>query len=157
MSDISLTDYSQLMRFFEKQVEWLGLPRNTGPVLTVLYLARYKDDAKMSIDDIADATHYSRSNVSLVVSQLETLGLIYGETDLSQTGRGRRRVLYSVDETEKTLIGLGVDIILDRLNDTIQHIDQLIEIYGSDSKFIAKMLKEFKKDAKGRQAKLLER
>jgi DNA-binding transcriptional regulator GbsR (MarR family) len=99
MTESSLRAYSRLIRFFEKQVEWLGLARNAGPVLAVLNLAKYKSNTRMSAEEISESTSYSRSSVGLILSQLEALGLVFGEADYTQTGRGRESLekLYEAD------------------------------------------------------------
>ena len=88
MSNLDLRAHNPLIRFFEKQAEWIGLSKNAGPVLAALYTAKYETGERVSLEDLADSTSYSRSNVSLILTQLEALGIAIGEIDYSQTGRG---------------------------------------------------------------------
>ncbi len=143
----SLEGYDHLVRFFEKQADWLGLPRNTGPVLASLYVAKYESDKKLSVDEICDFTHYSRSNVGLILSQLEALGLATGGADFQQSGRGRRRVLFTIDDSGSSLLSLGIRKMVDRLEDLVSQINVLMGIYGDDAPHIIRMLKNFKTDA----------
>ncbi len=143
----SLRAYSRLVRFFEKQVEWLGLARNAGSVLAMLYLAKYKTDTRMSAEEISEATSYSRSSVGLILSQLEALGLVFGEGDYTQTGRGRRRTLYTIEESGSSLASLIVKKTVDRLQSSIHEIESLEKLYGADASFVTQMLDDFKKEA----------
>ncbi len=154
MKQSTTDDYPDLVRFFEKQSDWLGLPRNTGPVLASLYVAKYESNERLSVDDICEFTNYSRSNVGLIISQLEALGLVYGAADYKQTGRGRRRILYSIDEEASSLISIGVKKMVDQLKEIVVNIDSLIELYSDDAPFIVKMLKELKKSAQDSHARL---
>ena len=154
MTETILKGYSPLLSFFEKQVEWLGLSKNTGLVLATLYVVKYESGRRLNIDEISNYTSYSRSNLGLIISQLEALGLIYGEADFGQTGRGRRRALYAISEDASSLIGLGVKKMIDRLEELLENINSLIELYDNDAPHIIKMLREFKKDAKENTVKL---
>ena len=147
MMESSLRAYGRLIRFFEKQVEWLGLARNAGPVLAVLYLAKYKTDTRMSAEEISESTSYSRSSVGLILSQLEAIGLVFGEADYTQTGRGRRRTLYTMEESGSSLASLIVKKTVDRLQESIHEIEALEKLYEADAPFIMQMLGDFKKEA----------
>jgi len=147
MMESSLRAYSRLVRFFEKQIEWLGLARNAGPVLAVLYLTKYKTDTRMSAEEISESTSYSRSSVGLILSQLEALGLVFGEADYTQTGRGRRRTLYAIEESGSSLAALIVKKTVDRLQESIHEIESLEKLYEADAPFVAQMLDDFKKEA----------
>jgi DNA-binding transcriptional regulator GbsR (MarR family) len=147
MMGSSLKAYSRLVRYFEKQVEWLGLARNAGPVLAVLYLAKYKTGSKMSAEEISESTSYSRSSVGLILSQLEALSLAFGEADYTQTGRGRRRTLYTIEESGSSLASLIVKKTVGRLQESIHEIESLEKLYGSDAPFVTQMLDDFRKEA----------
>ncbi len=146
MPGFNLQGFNPIVRLFEKQVEWLGLSRNAGQILAAIYIAKYRDNRKLNAEQIASATSYSRSNVGLILSQLEALGLIYGDMDFSQTGRGRRRILYSTEEGS-SLASLSIKKSIDRLEESIREIDSLLILYNSDSPDMTKMLKKFKKEA----------
>jgi DNA-binding transcriptional regulator GbsR (MarR family) len=146
MPGFNLKGYQPIVRLFEKQVEWLGLSRNAGPILAAIFISNYRDGRKLNAEQIAEATSYSRSNVGLIISQLEALGIIYGEIDFSQTGRGRRRILYSV-EKGSSLASLAIRKTADRLEESIREIDNLLVLFNSDVPEMTKMLKKFKKEA----------
>jgi len=146
MPGFNLNGYNQILHLFEKQVEWLGLSRNAGPILAAIYISKYRDGRKLNAEQIAKATNYSRSNVGLILSQLESLGLIYGDMDLSQTGRGRRRILYSV-EKGSSLASLSIKKTIDRLEESMREIDTLIALLNTDSPEMIKMLNKFKNEA----------
>ncbi|TFH01679.1 MAG: hypothetical protein E4H14_18370 [Candidatus Thorarchaeota archaeon] len=149
MEQLSLNRYGSLVRFFEKQVEWFGLPRNTGLVPTALYLNKYSSNAGYSIDDLCELTKYSRSNIGLILSQLEALGIVISNTDLAQSSRGRRRLMYSIDEDSGSLLSLGFKKIVDKLKGIIDSIDSIIEIYSSDDPQVVKMMTDIKQDTEG--------
>jgi DNA-binding transcriptional regulator GbsR (MarR family) len=132
-----------LVRFFEKIVEWLGLSRNAGSLLAVLYSEKYGDGERLSLEQLADATSYSRSNVTLILSQLEALGIVDGETDLSQTGRGRRRLLYRIREDVPSPFFLMLRTMDDRLRDSLGDIESLRRTLGSESAHLDRMLDDF--------------
>jgi DNA-binding transcriptional regulator GbsR (MarR family) len=146
MSTNNVGEMLPLVRFFEKIVEWLGLSRNAGSLLTVLYVEKYGDGRKLSLEELAEATSYSRSNVTLILSQLEALGIVEGETDLNQTGRGRRRILYSISDDVPSPIFLLVRTMEDRLRDSLGDIDGLRETLGAEIPHVDKMLVDFCKE-----------
>jgi DNA-binding transcriptional regulator GbsR (MarR family) len=147
MSEASLSKYGQLVRLFEKQAVWLGLSRNAGPVLVLLYLAKYSSDDKISVEEICGSTKYSRSNVGMILSQLEVLGLVQSETDFGQAGPGRRRILYTVDEDMSVLVALTIKKIADRLEELMGQIDSLLTLYKSNSPHIIRLLEDLREDA----------
>ncbi|TFG33929.1 hypothetical protein EU527_05975 [Candidatus Thorarchaeota archaeon] len=147
MSNFDLRAHSQLVRFFEKQAEWIGLAKNAGPILAALYVAKYEPGEKISLEDLSDLTRYSRSNVSLILTQLEALGIVYGEIDHSQTGRGRRRILYEIDERFTSLISLVVKTTILRLKETLSDIESLRKMEEHGLKRINEMLDDFQNEA----------
>lgn len=132
-----------LVRLFENLAEWLGLSRNSGSLLTVLYLEKYGDGQKLSLKDLAEATCYSRSNVTLILSQLETFGILQGEADLNQTGRGRRRILYSINDNAPSPIFLLIRKMEDRLRDSLGDMENLRQTLGAEVPHIDEMLDDF--------------
>ena len=79
-----------LTRLFEKVAKWIGLSTNAGPVLASLFVESYSTGNRLSSDEICKGTGYSRANAGLIISQLEALGVIEGQRDYDQTGRGRK-------------------------------------------------------------------
>ena len=155
MSDISLEGHGQLVRFFERQAQLLGLTRTTGLALAALYLAKYESGRKLTVDEVAKYTNYSRSNLGLILSQLEALGIVYSKADHKQAGRGRRRNLYTIDEDASSLIMLGIKTMMDRLSDLVSQIEYLMDVYENDAPHVLRMLQDFKKDASDNLEKLV--
>ena len=155
MSDAQITSHIQLTRFFEKLVSWLGLSENAGPVLAVMFLERYEKNEKLSAEEICVRTGYSRANTGLIISQLEALGIILGQRDYSQKGRGRRRVLYTLSKETPDLIDLGVKRLIDSLETMVKDVKNVQKIYeGGKKNTITKMLKSIQKEIENRINKL---
>ena len=148
MKTKNVEDIFPLVRFFEKLVEWLGLSRNAGSLLAVLYAERYRNHGRLSLEELAEATSYSRSNVTLILSQLEAIGIVEGETDLNQTGRGRRRILYQINDEVPSPISLLVRTMEDRLHDSLKDIDGLRDTLGAESPSIGRMLDDLESDVR---------
>ncbi len=148
MINIKSEKMTPIIRYFNKVVEWLGLSRNSGSILALLYLARYDIGAKLSLDEISKATQYSRSNVTLILTQLESLGLLDGETDITQAGRGRRRTLYSIADDVSSPISILVKQAHHRLLVNLQEIKSLSSSLGSENNPLTLMLEDFENETK---------
>ncbi len=148
MINIKSEKMTPIIRYFNKLVEWLGLSRNSGSILALLYLARYDTGAKFSLNEISKATHYSRSNVTLILTQLEFMGLISGETDITQAGRGRRRTLYSIADDVSSPISILLNQIHQRLLVNLQEIKSLSSSLGSENDSLTQMLEDFEDETK---------
>jgi DNA-binding transcriptional regulator GbsR (MarR family) len=148
MADINLDKMGPIVRYFNKMVDSLGLSRNSGSILALLYIEKYKTGETLNLDEIAEATSYSRSNVTLILSQLEAMGIVYGETDLSQTGRGRRRILYRLAEGVPSPISLMLKQMTDKLADNLDEIESLKESFGSEMPALMKMFLDFEEEVK---------
>jgi DNA-binding transcriptional regulator GbsR (MarR family) len=146
MADVNLDKIGPIVRYFNKMVESLGLSRNSGSILALLYLEKYETGDSLNLDEIAEATNYSRSNVTLILSQLEAMGIVYGETDMSQTGRGRRRILYQLKDGVPSPISLLLKQMKDKLNDNLNEIGSLKESFGKDMPALKKMLDDFEEE-----------
>jgi DNA-binding transcriptional regulator GbsR (MarR family) len=145
MIKISLKKYSHLVRYLERQAEWLGLARNAGPVIATLFLSKFGSGDRLSADDVAKVTGYSRNYVSIILSQLEALGVANGEMDHTQTGRGRRRILYEIDTTMSSIASLGVKKTIDHLHESLGEIRNLRDLYN-DNSGIGKLLESLEKE-----------
>ena len=148
MSKHKMSELAPVVRFFDKIVEWLGLSRNAGSILAAMYLEKYDTDEKLSLEEIADETKYSRSNVALNLSQLESMGFVYGEPDSSQTGRGRRRILYHLSDNMVSPFSWMIRILQDRLNNGLKDVNSLKDTYSTDSMVIDRMLIDFEEEMK---------
>ncbi len=147
MSHISLKSYPRFVSFFVNFSEWLGLQRNAGMALATLYIAKDTDSEKMSAEDIAQVTGYSRSNVSLVLSQLEALNLVASENDDAQTGRGRKRILYTVSKNVTSPISFAVSKIMGQLQELNTALTNIEDHPNDKPKSLMKTIDEFQKEA----------
>ena len=127
---------SPLTRLFEKLAIWVGLSENAAPVLMVLFIEKYRSDNRLSSEDICQATGYSRANAGLIISQLESIRIIEGQRDFSQTGRGRKRVLYRLSVDLDEFFELGFKGIFNQLENMMRDVTS---IQGSTSFFVEGM------------------
>ncbi|MGD9397795.1 MAG: hypothetical protein PVJ05_15270 [Candidatus Thorarchaeota archaeon] len=134
-----------ITRLFEKVAKWIGLSANAGPVLAALFMESYETGNRLSSDDICKATGYSRANAGLIISQLEALGVIEGQRDYDQTGRGRKRVLYSIDGDFGEIFNLGVMSLLDRLGAMMKDIQSIEDLRSGREDALKPMLRDIKK------------
>ncbi|MHA1965302.1 MAG: hypothetical protein ACW97G_12035 [Candidatus Thorarchaeota archaeon] len=134
-----------ITRLFEKVAKWIGLSTNAGPVLAALFMESYETGNRMSSDDLCKATGYSRANAGLIISQLEALGIIEGQRDYDQTGRGRKRVLYSIDGDFGEIFNLGVMSLLDRLGAMMKDIQSIEDLRSGREDALKPMLRDIKK------------
>jgi len=134
-----------ITRLFEKVAKWIGLSTNAGPVLAALFMESYETGNRMSSDDICKCTGYSRANAGLIISQLEALGVVVGQRDYDQTGRGRKRVLYAIDGNFGEIFNLGVMSLLDRLGAMLKDIHSVEDLRSGREDALKPMLKDIKK------------
>jgi DNA-binding transcriptional regulator GbsR (MarR family) len=134
-----------ITRLFEKVAKWIGLSANAGPVLAALFMESYETGNRMSSDDICKCTGYSRANAGLIISQLEALGVIEGQRDYDQTGRGRKRVLYAIDGSFGEIFNLGVMSLMDRLGAMMKDIRSIEDLRSGREDSLAPMLKDIRK------------
>ena len=134
-----------ILRLFERIARWIGLSPNAGPVLAALFIEHYNTGERMSSDDICHMTGYSRANAGLIISQLEALGVIEGQRDYDQTGRGRKRVLYTINGTFSSIFDLGIISIQDRLDAMLKDLNAIDSIDSYPKGSVAQLLKEIRK------------
>ena len=134
-----------ITRLFEKVSKWIGLSTNAGPVLAALFMERYGTDNRMSSDEICKVTGYSRANAGLIISQLEGLGVVEGQRDYDQTGRGRKRVLYAIDGSFSDIFNLGVMSLMDRLGAMMKDLATIEKIMNGREDTLAPMFEDIKK------------
>lgn len=134
-----------ITRLFEKVAKWIGISTNAGPVLAALFTEKYSTGNKMSSDEICKVTGYSRANAGLIISQLEALGVIEGQRDYDQTGRGRKRVLYSINGSFSEIFNLGVMSLVDRIGAMMKDIATVENIMNGRQDAISPMLEDIKK------------
>jgi len=143
-----------MTRLFEKVARWIGLSPNAGPVLAAFFLEQHSSEEKLSSDDICRMTGYSRANAGLIVSQLEALGVIDGQRDYDQTGRGRKRVLYTINGSFADIFELGIIGIHDRLNGIIRDLDTIENLDSSFKDSFGQLLKEIRKAVENQREEL---
>lgn len=143
-----------ITRLFEKVARWIGLSPNAGPVLAAFFLEQYNSGEKLSSDDICRITGYSRANAGLIISQLEALGVIDGQRDYDQTGRGRKRVLYTINGSFTDIFELGVVSIQDRLNGIVRDLDSIESLDSGFKKSFAQLLKEIRNAVEHRREEM---
>ncbi len=134
-----------ILRLFERISKWIGLSPNAGPVLAALFIEHYNSGERMSSDEICNMTGYSRANAGLIISQLEALGVIDGQRDYDQTGRGRKRVLYTINGTFSNIFDLGIISIQDRLDAMLKDLNAIDNIDSFPKGSVARLLKEIRK------------
>ena len=134
-----------MTRLFEKVAKWIGLSTNAGPVLAALFVESYSTGTRLSSDEICKVTGYSRANAGLIISQLEALGVIEGQRDYDQTGRGRKRVLYSIDGGFADIFNLGVKSLMDRLDAMMKDINTIENIMNGRDESLTPLLDDMKK------------
>jgi DNA-binding transcriptional regulator GbsR (MarR family) len=143
----------QLVRFFERFAKWIGLSENTGPVVAVLFKENFEGKNRLSADEIRRRTNYSRANTGLILTQLELMGIVDGQKDYGQKGRGRRRVLYSITKSTEELLNLGISRMDDGLNEMLSNLTALKSDFTSSSS-ATKMLKAIERDVKKTSKKI---
>ena len=155
MGEINGLIKGPVIRLFEKVARWIGLSPNAGPVLAAFFLERHNSEEKISSDDICRITGYSRANAGLIVSQLEALGVIDGQRDYDQTGRGRKRVLYTINGSFADIFEIGVLGIQDRLNGIIRDLDTIETLDSSFKNSFGLLLKEIRKAVENQKEEML--
>ena len=151
MGDYSGILKGPLTRLFEKLARWVGLSGNAGPVLAALFIEKYMNDGQLSSEDICSMTGYSRANAGLIISQLEGLGVIEGQRDYDQTGRGRKRVLYRIRGNFSDVFALGLRTMQDRLDSMSEDVDY---ITGIEDPQLGKMLKDMRKVIRSKKTEI---
>ncbi len=133
-----------LVRLFEKLSKWVGLSDSCAPALAALYTEKYRTNGTLCSGDICEVTGYSRANAGLVISQLETLGIVAGQRDLTQTGRGRKRVLYNVTSGLDQFFAMGVKTVASRMQAMLKDVGVLEEQYNTGDTRILNMLQDLR-------------
>lgn len=134
----------QVVRLFEKVATWVGLSSNAGPVLAALFLEKYRTGGRLSPEEICDLAGYSRANAGLIISQLEALGIVDGQRDYDQTGRGRKRILYTIQGEFSDVFALGLLAIQDRLETILKDISNLEDLVSDKSGPISILINDMK-------------
>lgn len=143
----SIKSHSKFVSFCIEAAEWIGLQRNAGIALATLYIVKGTELEKLSAEDISVITGYSRSNVSLVLSELEARGLVKSSTDSAQVGRGRKRILYSVQTGVISPMEFAVSQMMRRLNVFANELESIEGDRLADEANLQETVHEFKEEA----------
>ncbi len=103
----------------------LGLQKSAGAVLAALYASDFNSGARLSSTDISDATGLSRSMISMVLSQFESLGIIETYLDNSKKRGGRRTMLFSLRVGIHGLLRLGIQRYLEQVQRVLGDLEDL--------------------------------
>ncbi len=143
----SIKSHSKFVSFCVEAAEWIGLQRNAGIALATLYIVKGTEFEKLSAEDIARITGYSRSNVSLVLSELEARGLAKSSTDSTQIGRGRKRILYSVESGVVSPVEFAVSRMMKQMYEFSDELETIEEELIADGENLRETVHEFKEEA----------
>ncbi len=108
MKEINDEAQNQIRRILEVGAQWMGLQRTSGAVLATLYVHEYINQEHLSIKSISEHTGLSTSTISPITSQLESLGIIVGQSDVANQTRGRRKTVFSLRMGIQDLLHLGI-------------------------------------------------
>ena len=103
----------------------LGLQKSAGAVLSTLYASDFNSGERLSSKDISDATGLSRSMISMVLSQFESLGIIETYLDSSKKKGGRRTMLFSLRVGIHGLLSLGIQRYLGQVQRVLGDLEDL--------------------------------
>ncbi|MFW9849578.1 MAG: hypothetical protein ACFFF4_10565 [Candidatus Thorarchaeota archaeon] len=126
--------YTRLVALCRRQIGWLGLSEAARDTLALLLVEDYWSNEPLSPEEICSLTGYSRGSMSVVLSQLKSLGFIEGRTDVGQKGRGRRRVRYSMNQGLSGLVIFGLRKLRIDLEGLVGEMSAIEELLGSDEK-----------------------
>ncbi len=143
MSQMNNSSTDTLTRLFERLARWMGVSTNTAPVLSTFIHERYRENRRLSSEDICKLTGYSRANAGLIITNLEEAGIIDGVRDYGQPGRGRKRVLYTLTGGIDYMIQMGIKNQIHQLSEMMNDLEQ-IQNGGSDyEKSMKSLLTDF--------------
>ena len=108
MKEIKGEVQDQIRRILEIGVQWMGLQRTFGDVLSVLYIHECTNREHLSIKRLSELTRLSTSTISPICSQLESLGIIVGQSVAANQTRGRRKTVFSLRMGIQDLLHLGI-------------------------------------------------
>ena len=122
---------NQIRRILEVASQWLGLQRTSGAVLSTLFIYDCTDREMLSIKRLSELTGLSISTISTMCSQLESLGIIVGQSVAASQKRGRRKTVFS--------LRMGIqDLLYQGIRNYMNHVQRIlndIETIRHDSVF----------------------
>jgi len=99
---------NKVARLLAAGTPWIGLPRATSQVVSALYLHKCEHGGPLGQQEICDITHLSSSTVSMILSQLEAIGIVDRFIDNSYKSKGRRRLLFYLEMELNDLLYRGI-------------------------------------------------
>lgn len=103
----------------------LGLQKSAGAVLATLYASDFDSGERLSSKEISEATGLSRSMISMVLSQFESLGIIETHLDNSKKRGGRRTMLFSLRVGIHGILRLGIQRYLGQVQRVLGDLEDL--------------------------------
>ncbi|MFW9919682.1 MAG: MarR family transcriptional regulator [Candidatus Thorarchaeota archaeon] len=142
--------YDRLVKLCRRQLGWLGLSESSRDILALLLVEDYWTNEPLTPEEICDLTGYSRGSMSVILSQLKSLGFIEGQTDSGQKGRGRRRVMYSMNQGLSGLVLFGLRKLRIDLEGMLGEMIAIEEILGAEEsdelEVVAQLIEEATKN-----------
>ena len=124
--------YDRMVKLTRRQLGWLGLSEASRDVLALLLVEDYWTGSPLSPEEICKMSGYSRGSMSVILSQLKSLGFIEGQTDSNQKGRGRRRVRYSMNGGLSGLVIFGIRKLRIDLEGLVGEMTAIEELLGKE-------------------------
>ncbi len=97
-----------IRRALEVCAQIMGIQRSAANILGVLYSERNQSQRMLSTREISTMTGLSASSVSILCSQLESMGILARHSDNSGASRGRRRSLYALEVGIDEMFSFGI-------------------------------------------------
>lgn len=132
MSAIETDTYNQIIKVLQIGAEMLGLQRSVGSVLATFYATDFESGEKLSAKDVSEATGLSRSMISMVLSQLESLDIIDTYLDGSRKGGGRRTMLFTLRVGIHQLLKMGIKKHLEQVQRILNDLETLKDNIDTD-------------------------
>lgn len=124
MNDAIETSTEIISKILQVTAEMLGLQRSAGSVLASLYLSDFEAGERLSSKDISNSTGLSRSMVSMVLSQMQSLDIIDTHLDASKKGGGRRTMLFSLRMGIHDLLKMVIQKYIEQIHRILNDLEQ---------------------------------
>jgi DNA-binding transcriptional regulator GbsR (MarR family) len=125
MKEINDEVQDQIRRILEVGAQWMGLQRTSGVVLSTLYIYESTNREQLSVKRMSELTGLSISTISSICSQLESLGIIVGQSDGSSQLRGRRKTVFSLRVDIQQLLQLGIKNYMNHVQRILRDIEAI--------------------------------
>ncbi len=125
MDDATRSSMESITKLLQITAGMLGLQRSAGSVLAALYLSDFESGGRMSSKEVSDVTGLSRSMISMVLSQLQSLDIIDTHLDVTKKQGGRRTMLYSLRMGVHDLLKLVIQKYLEQTQRILNDLEQV--------------------------------